>query len=153
MFFTDSLHLAHSLFFECLILRPETALQDSENTQLQLHQALLRKIILFKNQIWFFWLDTQKPMDTFGFKLHISQMQICIMGIIILTLHGFYTVVLPFFFCFFLESFMPKFLSLWKMQTRKIQLCNCPDNNRIYRHARNLKSVAQTCNLIWRSNY
>lgn len=30
-------------------------------------------------------------MDTFGFKLHVSQMQMCVMWIIMPTLHGFYT--------------------------------------------------------------
>lgn len=50
-------------------------------------------------------------MDTFGFKLHIYPMQICIMGIIILTLHGFYTVVLE---VFFKESFYARFLKLMK---------------------------------------
>lgn len=48
-------------------------------------------------------------MDTFGFKLHISQMQICIMGIIMLTLHGFLAV-----FLFKGEFLNAKFLKLRK---------------------------------------
>lgn len=40
MVFTSSLYLVRSLFFECLTLRPETGLQGSESTQLQLCQAM-----------------------------------------------------------------------------------------------------------------
>lgn len=54
---------------------------------------------------------------------------------------------------FQMRVFMPNFLSLWKVQTSKIQLCNCTDSNRIYQQAWDFKSAAYTCNPVWRNNY
>lgn len=48
---------------------------------------------------------------------------------------------------------MPNFLSLWKVQTSKIQLCNCTNSNSLCQQAREFKSAAYTYNPIWRNNY